>query len=183
MLFLQTLYGQTRKVILHRKTQGKKQPDKFSPIWFKAKQSGNQTPVVGAEGSDEWSDGSYRQSLHKELSDLELSIPQVKRSAQGCGGLWQILCWNFGFRSARSRKSSSKCPGYRSSVRWLWKHHPALKPKIGDNRTYMKTHDGVVVFDGFYEIRVRIKLTIRKPINVGAPWCHMSSIKRFPKSL
>lgn len=70
-----------------RKTQGKKQPDKFSPIGFKAKQSGNQTPVVGAEGSDEWSDGSYLQSLHKELSDLKLSIPQVKRSAQGCGGL------------------------------------------------------------------------------------------------
>lgn len=140
MFFLQTLYGQTRKVILHRKTQWKKQPDKFSPIGFKAKQSGNQTPVVGAEGSDEWSDGSYLKSLHKELSDLELSIPQVKRSAQGRGGLWQFLCWNFGFRSAKVAEELFK-------VSWVWelgsaamKTPPSTKTqKKEDNRTYMQT--------------------------------------------
>ena len=179
MFFLQTLYGQTRKVILHRKTQGKKQPDKFSPIGFKAKQSGNQTPVVGAEGSDEWSDGSYPQSLHKELSDLELSIPQVKRSAQGRGvcdkfcaetwvsisqGRWRALQSVLGI-GARKTPPSTKTKKKKITG-------PTWKP-----------HNGVVVFDGFCEIRVRIKLTIRKPINVGAPWCHMSWIKQFPKSL
>ena len=110
---------------LHRKTQGKNNPT-ISPIGFKAKQSGNQTPVVGAEGSDEWSDGSY-------LS------PRWNDQHKGVGGLWHIVFWNFGFRSAKVAEELFK-------VSWVWelgsvamKTPPSTKTqKKEDNRTYMK---------------------------------------------